>query len=208
MFFYLVFACTLFVRTGRVALILFPSLLTAATFLGRYVPDPDSANFFSNTIVYEFLFGIVLAHMFITASLTGRAARLAFILGIIGLIVGSFFGVNDRGQINAEWRFLFWGIPSTLIMYHALFIEKSGTILEKAGLILGDASYSIYLTHSFVIMICVVVLHKTGLPPVIFMITALVGSVVVGGLTFVLVERPITRGLNGMRRKRLANVSP
>jgi exopolysaccharide production protein ExoZ len=65
-------------------------------------------------------------------------------------------------------------------------------------LALGDASYSIYLTHIFTLgalrVVWLKLVHVNGVAPSIaFMVTALVVCAFAGWLCFLAVERPLTR---------------
>lgn len=68
----------------------------------------------------------------------------------------------------------------------------------------GDASYSIYLTHSFVLGISTRVLRHLEGPyaPALWLVAMLAASTVVGMLSYRLLELPMTTWLRGLARPR------
>jgi exopolysaccharide production protein ExoZ len=73
-------------------------------------------------------------------------------------------------------------------------------------LALGNASYSIYLSHLFTLgalrLAWMRLIHVEGLmPSIAFMATALIASALVGWLCFVAVERPLTRWFKSDKRR-------
>jgi exopolysaccharide production protein ExoZ len=70
---------------------------------------------------------------------------------------------------------------------------------------LGDASYSLYLTHVITIAAVAAIWTRqlSFLPPVLFIAVSLAASIAVAMLCFRLVERPLTHGL-----KRLSVSAP
>jgi peptidoglycan/LPS O-acetylase OafA/YrhL len=51
--------------------------------------------------------------------------------------------------IQSPWRFAFWGLPSALIV--AGFVFRNQRTTSRVLVFLGDASYSTYLVHAFVL---------------------------------------------------------
>jgi exopolysaccharide production protein ExoZ len=91
--------------------------------------------FVSNTIVLEFILGMLV---FLLVQKTKRLGWLAIVTGFCLLAATVFFKVENR--------VLFWGVPAALVLYGFVALEGSLSpwkILKS----LGDASYSLYLTH-------------------------------------------------------------
>ncbi|PZM12304.1 acyltransferase family protein [Rhizobium tubonense] len=143
MFFYLVFGLLLLVRErwrlyalfGAMAAIviachLLPLVTTVTTFYG----DP---------IIFEFLGGVVLAKLYSEKILLPQSvAWPAVALGFAFLLV-------NEALCDGSMRSYMWGIPALVIVYAAVSIDFSR--LPTIGWLnyLGDASYSIYITHAF-----------------------------------------------------------
>ncbi|OGT37954.1 MAG: hypothetical protein A3F11_02990 [Gammaproteobacteria bacterium RIFCSPHIGHO2_12_FULL_37_14] len=97
----------------------------------RGILDPD---------VTEFLYGCVIAIIFlrITPKYAGRILSLGIVLFMLAAIANYF------APRSLPYRYVFFGIPSALIVYGAInFKSKYWKLLNY----LGDASYSIYLFH-------------------------------------------------------------
>ncbi|CAN7246436.1 acyltransferase family protein [Massilia sp. LjRoot122] len=91
--------------------------------------------FFGNSIVLEFVLGM---GVFILARKTRVLGVQAILLGFVLLAATALFKVENR--------VLLWGIPSALILYGFVALEG---VLRAPRLLkaMGDASYSLYLTH-------------------------------------------------------------
>lgn len=100
-------------------------------------------------------------------------------------------------------RLLADGLPSALIVWSGLLL---GRIIRpmKALTLLGDASYSIYLTHVFTLPHCYKVLNRLQLsePTATNIVVALtlctVASAVVGITVYYLVEKPLLRTMTAL----------
>src|SRR5208283_524007 len=78
------------------------------------------------------------------------------------------------------WRY--WGLSEPE------WIGRRARVLEP----IGDASYSLYLVHGFVLTIIFRIwIMVIGTPSVWLMPVCLVGAIVVGWLTYVAIERPL-----------------
>jgi len=85
--------------------------------------------------------------------------------------------------------------------------EKGGWAVKQGiGTLIGDASYSIYLVHSAVISVAVVVIAKLGLqntlPHWLMFFPVLAGSILAGVLAHLLVEKPILKALRKWQPRR------
>jgi len=93
------------------------------------------------------------------------------------------------------------------VVYGALSVQRVRTRFGRVWLGLGDASYSLYLTHT-VVMITFAKLLKIpaidALPAPVLFTGAVTTAVVVGQLSYKLVERPMTEGLKELWGRRLA----
>jgi exopolysaccharide production protein ExoZ len=108
------------------------------------VPGPVTA-FLLSPIIIEFLAGFALARV-----RSFRLALLALIIGLIWLFTPerSFEGVTMLDGSTAWLRLAMYGVPASLIVYGALGLESwFAEPWAKPIVLVGDASYSIYLTH-------------------------------------------------------------
>ena len=151
----------------------------------------------------EFLFGMVVARACLRRpSAWGRSLLVAG--GGLFLAVGLLESFGPKEQWEYPPRHLGYALGAALALYGAVSAERSGRLRPPAGLVArGTASYSVYLLHTIVIMICQVGLLASR--PVLavpreaafLLITAIA---VAAGLVFSrLVEQPLLRSLRPRR---------
>lgn len=143
MLFYMAAATALVTGKGRWLIAAFLVLFAA----NLVAPSP-LAGFLGYPLIFDFLFGLAITRL----SLTARVGAPALLAGmaIIPFAPAVLFADDIIGR--SDWtvvaRVLWWGIPSALIVYGALSLERFAT--SKVAILIGDASYAIYLTHLLV----------------------------------------------------------
>ena len=102
----------------------------------------------ANPIVLEFFAG-VYAYKLAEGGVKG--VKLPVIVLVIGVIVffvslGGYWGVDNM----RTYRYVFFGVPSFLLILSLALLEEKGAIRISEGLLtrLGDSSYVMYLIHS------------------------------------------------------------
>jgi exopolysaccharide production protein ExoZ len=156
--------------------------------------------FFTNPILLEFVYGIVVAKLF----LRQRVAPLAMIaVGVATLIIF----VSDPTS-----RVIVTGLPSCLLVLLAAILSERRqhpSSCEKVLSALGDASYSIYLVHNFVISGSLKLLVKLGALPIdLVILVATILAIVAGYFSYVLLERPSLQFFRRLRASRQQFISP
>ena len=157
MYFYVLFALSLFaVQKFRLPLI---SITIVALFGLAHLtnidgPDGPLTEFFKDQVVFEFIFGMLLAYAW------QRGFRLTNVAGT-AMAITSFaylvFHSQERGIASVEepHHLLTNGIPAATMVTGMLFMRLP---VNKIGLLLGDASYALYLSHIFVLGLLRVIL--------------------------------------------------
>jgi exopolysaccharide production protein ExoZ len=201
MFFYFLFAMTLFfVPRRRPGLIV--AILTCFICLGFF--DPPSVTiiaFYSSSIVLEFAFGVALGWLYTNSSfaLSRPMAVLFVVTGIAGLLAG--------GSSADLPRAIGYGGPALLIVAGAIFYERDGRMHRPSTLpkVLGDASYSIYLSHGAVLSALGQIWVKLEFPTavqidirLIFLTCAIAASTICGAVVHRFVERPLLKRLSNL----------
>lgn len=144
--------------------------------------------FLGSPFILEFLFGVALAFVPTGRPLLGAAA-----LGVAVAAIG-FFAFHDFPPLGPELgaavvlsRVAYWGVPAAMLVYAALQLEPYFVGPVARGLaFLGDASYSLYLTHMLTI---------AALGPAFGLWPAAAIAVLVSVVVYLTVERPLTRFL-------------
>ncbi len=199
MMFYLVFGLLLFAR-GRWLLpgatLIFG--VTAAIGIACGNPPPV-VRFLTDLRVLEFLLGMYVGWLYLNTEM--RHARSAHLLVFAGAFSVLLWQPIDAGG-NA-WKMLLNTVLScSLIVYTVVAWEKNHGLPRLSGLlILGDASYSLYLGHLFALGAARVVWARVGpaTPSTAsaagFAALGMLASVVVAIGLYRLAEKPLTRKL-------------
>jgi peptidoglycan/LPS O-acetylase OafA/YrhL len=201
-FFYLVFALSLSIwYEMRVALC--AVILSACVLFGLWNPAPGNVilYFYSQPILLDFLLGMIIAlfrdQIVFAMGRIWVLPWLALLTGVAGLATASsFLPVSPSLHAPPTNTFLTFGVPMGLIVIAAVGFADVRTrgrpwqFLQE----IGNASYSIYLTHFFVVGALIALAHRIALPPTsqialaaaALPLTAMVGIAVYRGF-----ERPV-----------------
>ncbi len=209
MFFYALFSIGLLFRR-RFAIPAVIAALVVAWLAGRLIPGlPGAVAFLTQPIILEFAVGMVLGTIYMQGFRIPRWVAFA-LLGVGTLLL---FRAPAFNSMVEETRHLYYGIPAMLMVAGAIL----GMIPEHtAGITLavgaGDASYSTYLTHPFVLGALTLIAGKTGLAdmtsPSIFSAGFLLAALFASFITGYLVHRFLDGPLTGWLTRQLALQSP
>src|SRR4029077_21007308 len=75
MYFYYLFAITLYIRNARISVLITTTLICAGLLLSRLLPEGDLKQFFSDSIALEFCYGLILAYFIYSPALGGAWLR-------------------------------------------------------------------------------------------------------------------------------------
>lgn len=142
MAFYLLFAVFLLLP-ARQRFVSVTCALVLVAVAGYLFEPAGRLKLYSDPIILEFCFGIVIGRIYTSAY------ALPSIISI-GLFSGGLVALLLMGTGVDVPRIVGWGIPAAMIVAGAVLWEKSRGVRDVALLrLLGDASYSLYLTHVF-----------------------------------------------------------
>ena len=160
-------------------------------------------DFYDPHLFGEFLLGIAIG-VLIEKGWKSPPFALAILAGAALLLLA-------LDTVSSDWsRFYVAGIPAAIGVYCLTTLDREGRWPELPYVILlGNASYSIYLVHIFVLTALRIIWPSPALEPVFllgpgaFVFAALVMSCLIGLLTYQFVERPLCRAaarLLGLQR--------
>jgi peptidoglycan/LPS O-acetylase OafA/YrhL len=203
MFFYAVFAVALILpRVGAIAAV--STLLVLMSIAGALLPLPQPLRFWADSIILEFVYGMLLAEAYIRGI---RLPRIAAVLAVAAGVAGTIL-YDPTVASNAALRGIAWGLPAA-----ALFAGVVLSVPWRGGSsrvlhVLGAASYALYLTHPVVFIYMASYFRRLGLPPYspppLMAALWLVGAVLVAGAIYFAFEKPVTRVLQRRIRARWA----
>jgi exopolysaccharide production protein ExoZ len=195
MFFYALFALAVALPLRRAVAALAATLAALAAF-GALFRLPQPLAFWTDAIVLEFAFGLVIGLLRAEGMTLGRIERAALALLGVALLALDF----TRGDLWAPLpRVLGWGLPAALIVAAAALGRErapSANWATRLAVATGDASYALYLLHPFVIRGGRAFAMRTGLADVIgpwgFVALSLLAATVAALFVHRWFERPAT----------------
>lgn len=187
-FFYTIFAISMYFFRHNAWYCVLLLILTSAVSLLNI--DNFYIQYFTNPIIIEFSLGIFSFHYFMK---TKNWLSLTFIL--MGFFLFIIFGIKNYGIEN---RVIFYGIPMFLFFLGSISLEsivsKQKTYLSHFFKYIGDASYSLYLSHTFTIAIIAKLYIQLGQDiPYLFFPLSVIASVLAGAICYEWIEKPITK---------------
>jgi len=199
--FYLLFGSLLFLSTGKRVLsvsIVLCSLVILKMLFGH---TSHLLNFYGSTLALDFVQGMLVAWLFLARNEPPWIIAAAFAAGASIFAVGVLENVSEGAE-----RALFWGVADATLLFACVSIEKrwgwpEWRLLSK----LGDASYSVFVSHLFALAVTTSILRAFRLFPVLGVTGArivFVGAAwTLGVIVYTAIERPMMRRLDRRRRR-------
>ena len=173
---------------------------------------PQPLAFWSDPIILEFAFGMALGWASAEGFFLNRPVRLGFALAGLALMA---LDLTQPGELLALPRPLAYGLPAAFLVASAALAspERRGAEnpLIRWGVILGDASYALYLLHPFVIRALRELVTRTAIAALVgpwgfVMLSILCAAAAAIGVNRVF-ERPITRATRQLLGPSAASLS-
>lgn len=201
MFFYAIFAIAIAI-SFRHRLLITSLAIVALVILGWLVDAGVVWQFYTGSIMLEFVAGMLLGALFVARGApSAKLAPLFWISAIACLVWAEAF------MWETPTRGLIYGIPAAILVYLTLSIQATGQgWLGKTLKSLGDASYTIYLFHLFPLAALRVAWNFAGLPKTVeanyaFVALAMVVVSITGVIAYRLLERPFDRFAKALTAK-------
>jgi peptidoglycan/LPS O-acetylase OafA/YrhL len=179
MLFYMLFAASMYLRA-------IPTLLSVLVLLGiAYFVFDVSA------IVFEFPMGMLAGYLYVNARFK-RAGYLFIAIGALGLLSSLFYTTEVT-------RVLVWGVPAFFLVLGSCYVPQIG---KGVWVMLGGASYAIYLIHTMTLPFYFKVVKLIGITPQgwgvdVAVLGCLVFSAIGGVALYRFYERPMDKLIAG-----------
>lgn len=199
-YFYLVFAACLTSRSRKVTTLATGGGIVLLLMLAQALPESAVQRFLSDPIPLEFLMGMTLAWVYptIKTRLGARSAAALTLFGLVLMHAAPMFVPHDNTHgLDGLARVATWGTAGLAIVAGLLLLPPTHNPIARWFVSLGNASYSLYLTHFFVLMGYALALRDDAVarlpqywlvPPVVLL------ACLIGGVTHLMVERPLLQG--------------
>lgn len=187
-FFYAIFAACLFLP-ARIRLSALATVFLLLVSLG-FAVDSDNPLFVTYTrpIILEFVVGMLIGRLWLAGYVPGRAWALA----LIGAALAGFAVI---GILTLPFDEASCGPLASALVFGVVALERRGGIAPfKIPALLGAASYSIYLWHTFAISVAAKAGIAFGLPPAVIFIGSAGAGLAAGLCAYALIERPLLQG--------------
>jgi exopolysaccharide production protein ExoZ len=203
MFFYVVFAGLLllpFQKALRVFYVLFPAIVLAGLFVP---PDWTAVHFWSKPIILEFMAGAAIAHLRISGfNLSSQGVWVFAVLAACSFVALAF--TLQDFHIHHPLNLLLKGGAGALLVAIATLTGFASSIKVPAWMTaLGDSSYSLYLSHPFVLGVSAVIWAKlpflSGLNLWIYVGMTAIAAIIGAHVAYLLLERPVLKWLQTSR---------
>ena len=193
MFFYLVFAASL-VLPARLRLPVMAAVFAALVATG-YAVASDNPLFetYTRPILLEFVAGMLIGRLWLAGHVPSRPLAIA----LIATSLAGFLAIALLKLPFDEWT---CGPLACALVCGTAALERNGQIpLFRTPAMLGEASYSIYLWHTFAISVIAKAGATLALPAPVIFATSIGAGTIAGLCGYYLVERPLLRAAE--RRK-------
>ncbi len=192
--FYILFAFGLSFANKSVGMVNVILCLLCFVVAGQVMqPNGVIARFYTDAIILEFALGmlIALALPYLRARANSALKGAAAMFVVVGAAAAILLPYGFPGSNVA----IACGVATAFILAGAVALERWGWVVRSPlWLLLGDASYSIYLTHPFVTQVVEKMaqrLNAHGLLACVLLAFAVAGSCIVGVVVYRTVERPL-----------------
>ena len=206
-FFYFIFAFGLIFRQS-IGVPLVAGGLLSFVLIGSLQILPETLRFLTNSILIDFLFGMGLGKAYLAGwRLTPCLAVVALLVAAVVFLAATLAGFNAVPNAPDQFpRWIAWGFPAALLFTGTVLRVERAAAPRPALILLGDASYALYLLHPLVIicmrpLLSVLMARLAGLPSGftaacwLFLITSLASSVLGALAIHLWFERPLARWL-------------
>lgn len=203
MFFYAVFALCLFLTTVRSRFVGVVATFTILAVVGALArpSDPVLASY-TDSILIEFVMGMSLA------AIPAGGKRPTWLMGGLVVVAVAALVLADFGMMGDWPRFVSHGIAAAALVWALVQLEEPiQQHPSRSAVALGDASYSLYLCHPFILSTVAALgrlavnrgwLAEGLLTSLLLSSIAMVACCLAAVVSFRFIERPLGKLLGGL----------
>jgi exopolysaccharide production protein ExoZ len=201
-FFYLLFGSLLFLSSGKRVLSVSAVLCALVVLRALFGDKSHLLNFYGATVALDFVLGMIVAWLCLARNESPWIIATVFLAGASIFAAGVLQNVSDGDE-----RALYWGVADAALLFVCVSVEKrwgwpKWRFLSK----LGDASYSVFVSHLFALALMTSILRGLRLFPALGVsgarIVFLGAAWALGMVVYAAIERPLMRYLDRHRGSR------
>lgn len=183
MYFYAVFAAFMFLPLRQMIWALTAYFVFTVGAGAFATEDNEALYFWSRTIVLEFVAGAWIGYAYLRGVRLSGIQAVHFLAASVLLI---FIEINPL----QERALSIMGAAVLLVAAAVLTEGIQGRAVPRFWLALGDASYTLYLSHPFTLA-AIALLGRMVLPPIPLFIASVLVAVLAGYILYLVVEKPL-----------------
>lgn len=197
MFFYLCFALTMALRSQTRQVAVLALVFGAAVAVGMVLRPANAIGAtYTDPMLLEFVGGMAIGLWW------KRSRALPAWIGWLALLIAAVLFVGVWTLHTDRPRVIIFGLPSVLALIGVLVLERRQRIGRSAlPLLLGNASYSIYLWHTLAISLAVKACALLHLPRFAIVPVGIASGLAAGVLGYWLIERPLLKLFRARRQR-------
>ena len=201
-FFYLLFGALLFLPIGRRVLAAGAVLCALMALKFLFAGESNLLDFYGATVALDFVLGMIVAWLFLERRASPVMIVAVFLTGASIFAAGVVEGVSDGSE-----RALYWGVADASLLFVCVFREKQwGWPKWRFLSALGDASYSVFVSHLFTLALVTSIMRALGIFPMLGVwgarIVFLGAAWTLGMVVYTAIERPLMRRIGQQRSAR------
>lgn len=199
MFFYAIFALFLLLPK-RAGITGFTMTMLAFVYWGMATLSPAEINdptsrfaFYANPLLLLFVSGVLLGGVYKKYETMFRQINISIIWMLVAVTVTiTFSAMTDKSSWPLYLQPLVFALPLICVAIALVSRFEPATLSRRFGILLGEASYSIYLSHILFLAVLRKVLPAGTLYGTLYLAAAIAGSIITGVLIYKLIEMPLT----------------
>lgn len=209
MFFYLLFYFSMKLNVRYKEIICSCAIVFISIILNAIELDERSfLYFYSNTIVYEFIFGMAIALLYKERRWLFEKIPPIVISAVLLTVFYVYYHTSLVMNFNLP-RIVYWGIPAFACVFIFIaadsYVKKFDNKVLSAFLLSGEISYPLYLIHMYFIAALSRLLHGVNLGPYQIFFLSLFMSSVASYFLLKFYDAPVRNALTRLLTKRHKN---
>lgn len=173
-FFYLAYGfLMIFFKPDKILISIF-ILFLFVVFILNLIKIPPISLIYGSPLLFEFLFGCIIYKLYSKQLMLPPVLAILIVISFLWILFSAsfferlylYFAPFEKEYYGRDFfRFIYFGFPAVVVVYAFVSLERKLDSVKYIFFplkLLGDASYSIYLSHYFALMVCLTLTRALG----------------------------------------------